>query len=57
MIDLIFQVRGTRGEHTDAEEGIYDISNKRKLGLTEYHAVKEMNDGVLKLIKIEQTLK
>ncbi|WP_440994808.1 ATP--guanido phosphotransferase, partial [Cysteiniphilum litorale] len=48
------QVRGTRGEHTEAEGGIYDISNKRRMGLTEYQAVKEMQDGILELIKLEK---
>ncbi|KAJ8884977.1 hypothetical protein PR048_011173 [Dryococelus australis] len=50
------QVRGTRGEHTEAEGGVYDISNKRRMGLTEYEAVKEMNDGIAELIKIEASL-
>ncbi|XP_039299168.1 arginine kinase isoform X2 [Nilaparvata lugens] len=50
------QVRGTRGEHTEAEGGVYDISNKRRMGLTEYQAVKEMNDGIAELIKIEREL-
>lgn len=50
------QVRGTRGEHTEAEGGIYDISNKRRMGLTEYEAVKEMHDGIAELIKIEKSL-
>lgn len=50
------QVRGTRGEHTEAEGGIYDISNKRRLGLTEYQAVKEMHDGIAELIKLEKEL-
>ncbi|GLV43274.1 Arginine kinase 1 [Carabus blaptoides fortunei] len=50
------QVRGTRGEHTEAEGGIYDISNKRRMGLTEYQAVKEMYDGITELIKIEKEL-
>ena len=50
------QVRGTRGEHTEAEGGVYDISNKRRMGLTEYQAVKEMHDGILELIKIEKSL-
>ena len=50
------QVRGTRGEHTEAEGGIYDISNKRRLGLTEFQAVKEMQDGILELIKIEKSM-
>jgi len=48
------QVRGTRGEHTEAEGGVYDISNKRRMGLTEYQAVKEMQDGILELIKLEK---
>nr|QTQ94650.1 arginine kinase [Callinectes bellicosus] len=50
------QVRGTRGEHTEAEGGVYDISNKRRMGLTEYQAVKEMQDGILELIKIEKEM-
>lgn len=50
------QVRGTRGEHTEAEGGVYDISNKRRMGLTEFQAVKEMNDGIAEIIKIEKEL-
>ncbi|XP_001354162.1 arginine kinase isoform X1 [Drosophila pseudoobscura] len=50
------QVRGTRGEHTEAEGGVYDISNKRRMGLTEYDAVKEMYDGITELIKLEKSL-
>ncbi|KAI1285115.1 Arginine kinase [Halotydeus destructor] len=48
------QVRGTRGEHTESEGGVYDISNKRRLGLTEFQAVKEMQDGILEMIKLER---
>jgi arginine kinase len=48
------QVRGTRGEHTEAEGGIYDISNKRRMGLTEFQAVKEMYDGITEIIKAEK---
>ncbi|KAM7355292.1 arginine kinase 1 [Cochliomyia hominivorax] len=50
------QVRGTRGEHTEAEGGVYDISNKRRMGLTEFQAVKEMYDGIAELIKIEKSM-
>jgi len=50
------QVRGTTGEHTEAVGGIYDISNKRRMGLTEYQAVKEMQDGILELIKMEESM-
>jgi len=50
------QVRGTSGEHTESVGGVYDVSNKRRMGLTEYQAVKEMNDGIIELIKIEKSL-
>lgn len=49
-------MRGTRGEHTEAEGGVYDISNKRRMGLTEYDAVKEMHDGIKELIKMEREM-
>lgn len=48
------QVRGTRGEHTESEGGVYDVSNKRRMGLTEYQAVREMQDGILEMIKLER---
>merc|ERR1712212_835824 len=50
------QVRGTRGEHTEAEGGIYDISNKRRMGLTEFQAIMEMQNGILELIKMEKEM-
>ncbi|KAK4873346.1 hypothetical protein RN001_015375 [Aquatica leii] len=50
------QVRGTHGEHSAAEDGVYDISNKRRMGLTEYEAVKEMQDGILEIIKVESSM-
>ncbi|ORC88157.1 arginine kinase, partial [Trypanosoma theileri] len=50
------QVRGTAGEHSESHGGVYDISNKRRLGLSEYDAVKEMQDGILELIKAEEAV-
>ena len=50
------QVRGSAGEHSDMSSGIFDISNKRRLGLTEFEALKEMQTGILELIKIERSL-
>ncbi|KAK7575647.1 hypothetical protein V9T40_011933 [Parthenolecanium corni] len=50
------QVRGTRGEHSTAEGGIVDVSNKRRLGLTEYDAVNEMYCGVCEIVKKEYQL-
>ncbi|KAH8304047.1 hypothetical protein KR018_011013 [Drosophila ironensis] len=47
------QVRGTAGEHSEAKGGVHDISNKRRMGLTEYEAIKEMHDGIKALIKAE----
>ncbi|CAH1775380.1 unnamed protein product, partial [Owenia fusiformis] len=53
---LHLQPRGIHGEHTESVGGVYDVSNKRRLGLTEYQAVKEMADGVLKIIEREKEL-
>lgn len=50
------QVRGSAGEHSEAVGGIYDISNKQRMGLTEYDAVKTMQDGIVELIKLEECL-
>lgn len=47
------QVRGTSGEHTESVGGVYDVSNKRRMGLTEFQAVEEMYNGVKELIKLE----
>lgn len=47
---------GIHGEHTESEGGIYDVSNKRRLGLTEIEAVKEMVAGVQEIIKMEKDL-
>lgn len=48
------QIRGTRGEHSESEDGVYDVSNKRRLGLTEYEVIKEMFDGVNAIAKMER---
>ncbi|KAF5299702.1 hypothetical protein FQA39_LY11497 [Lamprigera yunnana] len=50
------QIRGTRGEHSEGEGNVYDVSNKRRMGLTEHGAVKEMQDGILEIIKVENSL-
>lgn len=53
----IFQPRGIHGEHsesTGADAGVYDISNRRRLGLSEVQCVKDMYEGVKKLLEIEK---
>ncbi|CAH8438792.1 unnamed protein product [Schistosoma rodhaini] len=52
----MLQARGLYGEHTESPDGTYDISNKRRLGLTELQAAHEMAEGVAKIIEIEKGL-
>ena len=33
------QIRGIHGEHTETDDGVYDISNKRRLGRSERELV------------------
>lgn len=50
------QIRGIHGEHSESESSIFDISNKRRLGVTEVECVQDMYDGVVALIKREEEL-
>lgn len=50
------QIRGIHGEHSESEGGVYDISNRRRLGITEVEAVQDMYNGVVALIKAEEAL-
>jgi len=50
------QIRGIHGEHSESEGGVYDISNRRRLGITEVQAVQDMYDGVVALIAAEKRL-
>lgn len=51
---LNLQPRGVHGEHSDAsDEGVYDISNKIRIGKTEFELVNSMWNGIKKLIDEE----
>ena len=50
------QIRGIHGEHSESEGGVYDISNRRRLGVTEVECVQDMVDGVEELISVERAL-
>jgi len=50
------QIRGIHGEHSESKGGVYDISNKRRLGVTEVECVQDMVDGVVALIAKEKAL-
>merc|ERR1712232_1348738 len=40
------QIRGIHGEHSESDDGTYDISNRRILGRSEQELVQDMIDGV-----------
>ena len=50
------QIRGIHGEHSESADGIYDISNKRRLGRSEVQLVQDMYDGVKAMIEREKDL-
>lgn len=50
------QIRGIHGEHSESVGGVYDVSNRRRLGITEVRAVQDMYDGVVELIVAEKGL-
>ncbi len=54
--EYFLQIRGIDGEHSKSTGGVYDISNKRRLGVSEVQCVQDMYDGVKALIKKEESL-
>lgn len=50
------QIRGIHGEHTETDDGIFDISNRRRLGRSEKDLVQDMYNGVKALIAAEKAL-
>merc|ERR1711988_1311018 len=50
------QIRGIHGEHTETDDGVFDISNKRRLGKSEKQLVQDMISGVKALMEAEAAL-
>ena len=50
------QIRGIHGEHTETDTGVFDISNKRRLGRSEKDLVQDMYNGVKAMIAAEKEL-
>ncbi len=50
------QIRGIHGEHSQSESGIFDISNKRRLGISEKTCINDLYQGVKALIATEKSL-
>jgi creatine kinase/arginine kinase len=51
------QIRGIHGEHSETKDGIFDISNKRRLGRSEKDLVQDMYNGVKAMIEAEKELR
>lgn len=47
------QIRGVDGEHTQSKGSVFDISNRRRLGVTEVEALEDIYRGVEALIEAE----
>jgi len=54
--DYNVQIRGIHGEHTETNDGTFDISNRRRLGMSEKALVQDMINGVHALIAAEKAL-
>merc|ERR1719387_973270 len=50
------QIRGIHGEHSETKDGVFDISNKRRLGKTEKQLVQDMINGVKALMDKENSM-
>jgi len=49
-------IRGAHGEHSESPDGVYDISNLRRLGRSEVDLVQDMYNGVKAMIAAEKKL-
>lgn len=49
-------IRGIDGEHSESKGGVFDVSNKRRLGYSEADLALDMYKGVNELIEVEKSL-
>ena len=50
------QIRGTLGEKTRVDKAVFDISNHRRLGVTEVGIITNLHGGLLEIIDTEKNL-
>lgn len=50
------QIRGIHGEHSESDSGVYDISNRQRMGIGERSLVQNMYKGVQAMIAVEKEL-
>ncbi len=53
--EMQLSVRGVHGEHSESEDGVYDISNKQRLGITEVECIQILYNGIEKLLRLEDS--
>lgn len=54
--ELGLSMRGVHGEHSEGAGGVYDISNKRRLGISETEIINSLCSGISELIAREKKL-
>lgn len=50
------QIRGTKGEKTCIDGGVFDISNRQRFGITEAEIINTLHRGLLVIIDAEKKL-
>jgi len=50
------QIRGTKGEKTEVDNAVFDISNLQRLGISEYETIQNLYKGLESIIKTEKRL-
>ena len=50
------QIRGAHGEHSETDDHIYDISNRRRLGRSTADLVQDMYNAVKVMMETEKSL-
>ncbi len=50
------QIRGTQGEKSNVEDAVFDISNRRRLGISESRSIQMLHTGLVEIIALEKKL-
>ena len=50
------QIRGTRGEKTEIEDNIFDLSNRQRFGIPEVEIIQTLHRGIAAIINAEQQM-
>lgn len=50
------QIRGSKGEKTEVENAVFDISNNQRLGISEVEIIQNLHKGLVAVIQAEKSL-